>query len=270
MIGLEIITPHAEPITPKYFPNWEKGSLGLIEECGRECYQSEPKGEPDVFVQRVSQHLGHESIIEHWGFTFRIVCSRACSHQLVRHRLAAFSQESQRFCDYSGKLTKYIGASYVGVTDEEVHILPVIIPPSVGKDLLGGRIILAGRATATGRALVVDKGQKVTLRAFIQDRLPEDHLDLLDDWLELMLAEFRFYNKQRAFGIPPEDARFPLGQAAKTSVMTTFNYRMWRHVIKHRALNKRAQWEIKNILLSVRDYFGKALPAIFGDLLEKV
>lgn len=44
---------------------------------------------------------GHESVLEHASFTWHITCSRACSHQLVRHRMASYSQQSQRYVAYS-------------------------------------------------------------------------------------------------------------------------------------------------------------------------
>jgi len=71
----------------------------LLEHAGRICYQSESRGEPGKFIQaRVRE--GHESIIEHASASFEISgISRACSHQLVRHRLASYSQESQRYVE---------------------------------------------------------------------------------------------------------------------------------------------------------------------------
>ena len=73
----------------------------LLEHAGRVCYRSESKGDPGKFLQsRVRE--GHESIIEHASATFELSgISRAASHQLVRHRLASFSQESQRYVDMS-------------------------------------------------------------------------------------------------------------------------------------------------------------------------
>jgi thymidylate synthase (FAD) len=73
----------------------------LLEHAGRTCYRSETRGNPGKFVQaRVRE--GHESIIEHASVTFEIEgISRACSHQLVRHRIASYSQESQRYVDMS-------------------------------------------------------------------------------------------------------------------------------------------------------------------------
>ena len=73
----------------------------LVEHAGRVCYRSAGKGEPGKFIQRRIRE-GHESIIEHASLTFEISgISRACSHQLVRHRIASYSQESQRFVDLS-------------------------------------------------------------------------------------------------------------------------------------------------------------------------
>jgi len=71
----------------------------LLEHAGRTCYRSESRGDPARFLTaRVRE--GHESLIEHASVTFEISgISRACSHQLVRHRIASYSQESQRYVD---------------------------------------------------------------------------------------------------------------------------------------------------------------------------
>jgi len=73
----------------------------LLEHAGRVCYRSEKRGEAGNFLQaRIRE--GHESIIEHASLTFEISgISRACSHQLVRHRIASYSQESQRYVELS-------------------------------------------------------------------------------------------------------------------------------------------------------------------------
>ncbi len=74
----------------------------LLEHAGRVCYRSERRGDAGRFLQaRIRE--GHESIVEHASATFEISgISRACSHQLVRHRIASYSQESQRYVDMSG------------------------------------------------------------------------------------------------------------------------------------------------------------------------
>jgi thymidylate synthase (FAD) len=73
----------------------------LIEHAGRVCYRSQSRGNPSAFI-KARLRDGHESIVEHASATFDISgISRACSHQLVRHRLASYSQESQRYVDMS-------------------------------------------------------------------------------------------------------------------------------------------------------------------------
>lgn len=77
------------------------GPEELLEHAGRVCYRSESRGDAGRFLKaRIRE--GHESLIEHASATFEVCgISRACSHQLVRHRLASYSQESQRYVKMS-------------------------------------------------------------------------------------------------------------------------------------------------------------------------
>ena len=82
----------------------ECDSEALIEHAGRICYRSRSGDTPHATTQFVQRRIkqGHESIVEHASASFDISgISRACSHQLVRHRLASYSQESQRYVDMS-------------------------------------------------------------------------------------------------------------------------------------------------------------------------
>ncbi len=77
--------------------------LKKIELAGRVCYKSETKITSDSaigFIQRILDN-GHESVLEHEKLTVRIICDRGVSHELVRHRIASYSQESTRYCNYS-------------------------------------------------------------------------------------------------------------------------------------------------------------------------
>jgi thymidylate synthase (FAD) len=83
------------------------GNLGLIELAGRTCYKSMDKA-TDVSAKGFVESLmrrGHESVIEHSSATVRIICDRGVTHEIVRHRLASYSQESTRYCNYSGGVT---------------------------------------------------------------------------------------------------------------------------------------------------------------------
>jgi len=78
--------------------------VALMEVAGRTCYATTWKIEPGSarkFVQMIFRR-GHHTILEHCTATFCVVCDRGVSHEFVRHRLMTFSQESTRFCNYSG------------------------------------------------------------------------------------------------------------------------------------------------------------------------
>ena len=74
-----------------------------IEKCGRVCYKSEDRITDDSaekFVAGILQR-GHEAVLEHASVTVKFICDRGVSHEIVRHRLASFCQESTRYCNYS-------------------------------------------------------------------------------------------------------------------------------------------------------------------------
>lgn len=76
--------------------------LKRIEKIGRVCYKSEDKITDDSARKFVANILksGHESVIEHEKVSVRIVCDRGVTHEIVRHRIASYSQESTRYCNY--------------------------------------------------------------------------------------------------------------------------------------------------------------------------
>lgn len=96
---MKIIPPSFEIMTPLC----DAQILEMIEKIGRVCYKSEAsisKGSAQRFVQNILKN-GHESVIEHCSITVKVICDRGISHEIVRHRLASYSQESTRYCNYS-------------------------------------------------------------------------------------------------------------------------------------------------------------------------
>lgn len=94
-----IIEPSVEILNP---PDG-KEVLRRIEKAGRVCYKSEDKitdHSAASFVENIIQ-LGHESVLEHVSLSVRFIVDRGISHEIVRHRLASYSQESTRYCNYS-------------------------------------------------------------------------------------------------------------------------------------------------------------------------
>jgi thymidylate synthase (FAD) len=90
--GVELITPiNGQAI------------LLRLEQCGRVCYKSEGQitpGSAEKFLVGIIKR-GHEAVLEHCSFTVKFICDRGVSHEIVRHRLASYCQESTRYCNYS-------------------------------------------------------------------------------------------------------------------------------------------------------------------------
>src|ERR1035437_2585170 len=77
-------------------------AAALIERAGRVCYKSEDKIGPGTAKKFVEMLKGREhlSVIEHASASILFVCDRGVSHEIVRHRLASYSQESTRYVNY--------------------------------------------------------------------------------------------------------------------------------------------------------------------------
>lgn len=77
--------------------------LKKLELCGRICYKSEDKITNESAVKFINSILknGHESVIEHFSLTVKFIVDRGVSHEIVRHRIGSYSQESTRYCNYS-------------------------------------------------------------------------------------------------------------------------------------------------------------------------
>ena len=102
---MKIIKPSFEILTVDGKPldrNYGKKILQLIESIGRVCYKSEDKI-TDTSAEKMVRNLisrGHESVIEHFTITVRVICDRGVTHEIVRHRIGSYSQESTRYCNY--------------------------------------------------------------------------------------------------------------------------------------------------------------------------
>lgn len=95
---MRILVPSSEILTPLD----GDAVLRHIELCGRVCYKSEglmTEGSAERFVRGIIER-GHEAVLEHFSFSVRFIVDRGVSHEIVRHRLASYCQESTRYCNY--------------------------------------------------------------------------------------------------------------------------------------------------------------------------
>ena len=101
---MKIIKPSAEVLYPDITdPRNVDAMYRQIERAGRTCYKSEDRITAESsrrFVKKLVES-GHEAMLEHASMTVKFIVDRGVSHELVRHRVASFAQESTRYCDYS-------------------------------------------------------------------------------------------------------------------------------------------------------------------------
>ena len=94
---MKIVEPSVELLWITENPEFQ------IERAGRTCYKSEDRITADsarLFAGKMREH-GHHAMIEHAVASFRIITDRGITHEIVRHRIASFAQESTRYCNYS-------------------------------------------------------------------------------------------------------------------------------------------------------------------------
>ncbi|OGN96963.1 MAG: thymidylate synthase, flavin-dependent [Chloroflexi bacterium RBG_13_51_36] len=207
----------------------------MLEQAGRTCYKSEDcitDKSAEKFVRMICRR-NHVSVLEHCSISVRIICSRACSHQLVRHRILSISMESQRYCNYGTKGFQFIVPPVLG-----------LIPGHYAYDEVGDWHLYP----AEGEPVPTNARQSV--------------------WLGTLALDMCSYYYDE--DLKPEDARYLLPNAMKTELVVTMNLRMWRHVFQERALNPAAQWEIRSVFRGIFDDFRELLPCVFDDLKEVI
>ena len=118
---MRIINPSVEFITPLN----GKVIMERLEQCGRVCYKSEDSitdGSAEKFLKGIISR-GHEAVLEHCSLTVKFICDRGVSHEIVRHRIAAYCQESTRYCNYSkdkfGREITVIAPCFLEVTSPQ-------------------------------------------------------------------------------------------------------------------------------------------------------
>ncbi len=180
--------------------------------AARLCYSDNSIAELGEKVKGVSREkflgrilkMGHLSVLEHASFTFGVEgISRATSHQLVRHRLASYSQQSQRY------------------------------------------VTLKRPEFVTPDTISAEPGRKKRFDAAVKKL-------------------YKLYGELVEEGVPAEDARFLLPNAACTKIIITMNARELLHFFRLRCC-ERAQWEIREMATLMLALAKKEAPYIFGD-----
>lgn len=195
-------------------------TLRRIEEAGRTCYKSENNitdTSAESFV-RMLISKGHESVLEHKTISVRLVTDRGVTHEIVRHRLASFSQESTRYCNYhSGKHGNQ--CTFI-IPDWAHNIEPGIYNTEWPDDDLDSGII----------------GSSYNFSGGLPDWFGISNL-AEDIWFNHMANTEHDYNMMVQMGMKPQDARSVLPNSLKTEIVVTANIREWRTIFKQRTSN---------------------------------
>ena len=204
--------------------------LQRIEVAGRTCYKSEERITPDGesakrFVKMIIDN-GHEAMLEHSSLSVKFICSRGVSHEIVRHRLFSFAQESTRYCNYSKG--KFGGEC------------TFIVPP--------------------------DQEWSVNTAEYCDNEewgLVDD--DTQGIWYDALLIAETDYMCLLKAGWTPQQARDVLPNALKTEIVVTGNYREWRHFFKLRC-DEKAHPHIRLLAQETLEDIKLRIPVVFDDL----
>lgn len=194
---MRIIEPFADFMFPEDFEGSTKFPyLKRLEKIARTCYQSEGdicEGSDKKLIQKLLNKK-HYPMFDHMHISVLAFCDRGVSHEIVRHRLAAYAQESTRYCNYSKK--KFGN-----------HI--TLIKPEWWPEL------------PTGEFEHKDLG-----------RLENGHL--YSEWARAMHQAEHSYLALLKQGYRPEQARSVLPNSLKTAIVMTYDFTIWRHFFQLR------------------------------------
>jgi thymidylate synthase (FAD) len=215
-----------------------------IEAAARTCYKSEDRITEDSasnFIRKKLMERGHYAMLEFGYAMAKIVGDRGLTHELVRHRLCSYAQESTRFCNYSkGKYETQI---------------TVIEQPSLGEPGPSAGPI-------PGDTEEEAKAEMNKIRA-------EAHQDWKRNiWRMAMQNAEDSYLSLIKEGVPAEIARSVLPIGLKAEITIGANLREWRHIFSMRCA-KHAHPIIRGVMLEALQQFYDKMPTLYEDLAEK-
>jgi thymidylate synthase (FAD) len=229
---MELIKPKVEIL---YCDN---SLLKLIEKAGRTCYKSEHKISDSSYQKFIKNIInsGHESVIEHSLLTVKFICDRGISHEIVRHRLAAYSQESTRYVNYYKRGLRFI-------------------IPFWYKNLYDNIDKINDCLKVNWNVEQIAKSCNLT--------------EVEQDFLKYLLDVEKMYNKLiNTYGQKPQEARTVLPNCVATELVMSANFREWRHVIKLRS-SKAAHPQIREPIVDLYNILRLKYPEIFSIVFER-
>ena len=223
--------------------------MKTIELAARKCYKSEDKiceGSDVAIIGKILEPkfgIKHESVLEHGVISVVLVNDRGVSHEEVRHRHCAFSQESTRYCNYSKD--KY--------GNEITVIKPFFFNPHEE-----GQWVNVPSVSFVG-----DEGDEAALVPY-SDRW----MNSFDVWMiSCLWAEWGYNTLTQHFKRSAQEARSVLPNSLKTEIAITANVREWRHILALRT-NRDAHPQIRQVMVPLAHAFAARWPTLFEEFLS--
>ncbi len=266
---MNIIRPYARMLSPHpgrvedgepYSPMEGIALLKRIEWCARISHRTEEAVTMDSwrrFIEQVVMKHGDWSVVEHAVVSVDMVVDRGITHEWVRHRLNAFTQESTRFVNYEKKMP------------------PSFIYPKVDVEC---EHCLAGHT-----AELVSVNTKVMDSSWHKRWVHEDSYGMFvsgkreqiykicgydADWLDAIATAEDKYKGLLAKKWRPQEARSVFPNALASRIITTSNLRNWRHMFIMRT-SAEAHPQMRQVMIPLLKEFQEKIPLLFDDLVPE-
>lgn len=218
-----------------------------LERIGRVCYLSENQitdQSSEAFIKRLILNQ-HTAMLEHDHMTVIFTVDRGISHELVRHRIASFAQESTRYCNYSK-----------GKFGSEITVIePVFFQDISEQTKATVREVMDGEPI--GRSEMFEEGITSNIQQYA-------------NWYNACRKAEKNYFRMLENGATPEQARDVLPTSLKTNIVITTNFREWRHIFDLRAagITGKPHPQMKEVMVPLLMECASKMPVLFGDIAE--
>lgn len=250
---MKVVAPSYKILTPISDGGIEE--LKKIELIGRTCYRSEDKiSEDGETAKRFVSNLiknGHEAMIEHSQLTVQFIVDRGVTHELVRHRLASYAQESTRYVKYS--LDKNGG--------EVTVVIPTMFLDEDGDSMF-----------ISDKKYTIDEIDEILndIDFGINNGPLENNTAQKFIWYKSCLQSEKSYMDMIDKGASAQLARSVLPTSTKALITVSANYREWRAIFKLRADKPHAHPDIYWIMSKLLKDLKQKLPVVFDDIYPEI
>ncbi len=238
---MKIVKPYAKIMEPELLA----GALARIEYAARVSHRSED-GQTDESAERfiravVLQH-GDWSVVEHVSASVEFLVDRGITHEIVRHRIASYTQESTRFVNYAKKMA------------------PSFVYPRVG---------IWCDNCESGDEPHPSKAEQPTDSPWVHslDNVTQD-CNFDQSWLNAIQTSENEYKVLLAAGWRPQEARSVFPNALASKIIVTMNLRTWRHFFLMRT-SKEAHPQMRQVTIPLLAEFQRLVPVLYEDIVPE-